>query len=424
MKYRFQIAASQLHRGRIRISYDPFMHVGGEAPENVVYSRIIDLATNRDFEMVVAWNHPHSWLRVKDRLGTDLYGNPQGTTTLNKEFHNGQIRIEVVNELTSPNPSLGQPVYINIFASAGEDFELASPTDDILQVVEYEPQSGYEPQADGEEIVDEQDNIPESPTPIASIGTEASLDDPNAHVFFGESFKSIRALLKRYCYHMSYVHKQGNSHSYIIESNFPVEPGQGASPRHLTDAEADPPTTMYTYSMMTYLNWFTPCYVGWRGGLRSKYIKYNPSGHMTVRRFTEPVHQVDCGIKFLTVNISSDHAVAYESAVLSKVGAGHDVTLVQTDGAAEVEFPFYSYRRFAPARRFLNGTGTSGNEWLGENAGHLVANCYDSTGTPDIINRYVAAGDDFSLFMFIGQPGVLKRAKPLANGSTAVLPPY
>ncbi|APG76846.1 hypothetical protein 2 [Beihai picorna-like virus 5] len=424
IKLRFQIVASQLHRGRLRFSYDPYRHQFGErAEENETYSRIVDLATHRDFEMVIAWNHPQSWLRVYDRLGSSLYNHPIGTTTITEDYHNGQVRVEVVNELTSPNPALAQPVYINLFVSAGEDFEVAGPTDDMLNKLEYEPQSGYEPHSgvEGEEIIVESDNIPESPAPITPVGQQERPDNPTTHVFFGESFASVRALLKRYCYHQSYATASG-LHSYIVESNFPTEPGVSKAPRHVTDVTATPSASPYSYTAMTHLNWFVPCYVGWRGGLRSKYVKSN-GGTIFVRRFSEPVHQADCGLTTYTISTGDASRGAYNALGLYASTAGCDMIYTKTDGCSEVEFPFYSHRRFAPGRRFLDGTGLSGNEWLGENGGHLVALENDATSTT-YLNRFVAAGDDFSCFMFIGQPGVLRRSeKPLANGGQP-LPPY
>lgn len=422
IKYRFQIVASQLHRGRLRFSYDPYIHAAGSPDENQTYSRIVDLATNRDFEMVVSWNHPHSWLRVNDRLGTGTFSHPGGGTSISEDYHNGQVRVEVVNELTSPNPALGQPVYINVFVSAGEDFEVAAPTDQILEECEYEPQDGFEPHSgtEGEEVVDEQDNIPESPAPIIPIGQQEMPDNPNSHVFFGESFASVRTLLKRYCYHTSYLTSQ--SHAYIIESNFPSEPGQSKVPRHVTSAAATPPSTPYTYSAMTYLNWFVPCYVGWRGSLRSKYISALRSTYHNVRRFAEPVHQADCGINSYAISYGNPNIAARAHWGLLRSTAGNDMTVMATDGATEVEFPFYSHRRFAPARRFLDGSTTGGNEWLGENGGHLVAIASDASIPQYHTVRFVAAGDDFSCFMFVGQPGILRRSKPDAGGGPAFPP--
>lgn len=431
IKLRFQIAASQLHRGRLRFSYDPVDATSGSPAENEVYSRIIDLATNRDFEMVISWNHPQAWLRVYDRFGSSFFNHPVGTTTINPNYHNGQVRVEVVNELTSPNPALAQPVYVNLFVSAGEDFEVAMPTDDILANCEYEPQSGgLEPHAgtEGEELIEETDNIPESPAPITPIGQQDTLTSPNSHIFFGESFASIRALLKRYCYHMTMSSPESSVGCSLVESNFPCYPGQaGASVcRHVTDATSVPPNVPYNFTGMTYLNWFTPCYVGWRGSLRSKY-SFQTSNQLTVysRRFSEPVAQSHCGIdSFFQVYVEQARA-AYIGLRSMGLGAGSEITPLNTDGAVELEFPFYSNKRFAPARRMLDGSGTGGDEWQGENAGHAVLWTKQFAANDDTtIHRHVAAGDDFSLFMWIGQPGILKREKPVPEGPLPTFPPY
>lgn len=419
IKLRFQLVASQLHRGRLRFSYDPYNHSSSPG-ENQTYQRIVDLATNRDFEMVVSWNQPNAWLQIKDRLGNTFYNHPAGTVNSDSDCHNGQVRIEVVNELTSPDPALSQPVYINCFVSAGEDFEVAGPTDVMLRALEFEPQSGYEVMephsgTEGEEMIDETDNVPESPSGIAPIGQQESLDNPNSHVFFGESFASIRALLKRYTYHMTYSNSDFD-YAYMMESNFPTEKGQSVSPRHATAVSATPASTAYTYCAMTYLNWFTPCYVGWRGGLRSKYIAPTQE-NIYVRRLGKPVAQANCG----DFNAVTANNTSYDSLLVFQNWSGADYTFGNIDGAAEVEFPFYSWKRFAPARRFLNGFTATGLEEMGENAGHVVImdNC-----TGGVVHRFVAAGDDFSLFMFIGCPGVLRRGVPPGSGSTATLPSY
>jgi hypothetical protein len=415
IKLRFQLVASQLHRGRLRFSYDPYNHSASPG-ENQTYQRIVDLATNRDFEMVVSWNQPNAWLQVKDRLGNTYYNHPVGTVDFDADNHNGQVRIEVVNELTSPDPALAQPVYINLFVSAGEDFEVAGPTDDMLKYCEFEPQSG----AEGEELIEETDNVPESPAPIAPIGQQESLDNPNSHVFFGESFASVRALLKRYNYHMTYNISATSDYSYSVDSNFPTEKGQSVAPRSSTASTTTPPSTAYTFCAMTYLNWFVPCYVAWRGGLRSKYIApdLEKTHNIYIRRLAQPVAQANCRDYFRGItagNPQSDFLAGFGS------WAGADYTVSHTDGAAEVEFPFYSWKRFAPARRFLNGYTTNGLEMMGENAGHIVL-VHPSTACN--VQRYVAAGDDFSCFMFIGSPGILRRAVPKGAGSTATLPSY
>lgn len=415
IKYRFQLVASQLHRGRLRIVYDPFDPLATSPGENVVYSRIVDLATNRDFEMEVAWNHARSWLSVNESVLTPTATVHNGAFVGNHVFHNGTLRLEVVNELTSPDPALNQPVYVNVFISAGEDFEVANPNGGVLMNCEYEAQSGteYEAQADGEELVDEADGIPESPSPIEPIGKEDSPDAPHVHVFFGESFKSIRSLLKRYCYHQCFGI---TSLEYrITESNFPVEPGQSVSPRHVTAAGATPASTPYNYTNMTYLNWFKPCYLGWRGGLRSKYFSISSSPSLMVAtRNSVPGAQSTCGMTAWTITDANDTYANDELLAALGSTAGSEAVIPAIDGALEVEFPFYSFSRFAPGRKFLRGNDD--DKWLGNDNLHEVF--VRNTATSQPILRYVAAGDDFSLFFFVGQPGIRYRTKPDSGSTT------
>lgn len=427
IKFRFQIVASQLHRGRLRFSYDPyFFPTTADPDENAVYSRIIDLSTNRDFEMEISWNHARSWLKVRDRLdngASGSFGHPAGTNGISFYEHNGMIRVSVVNELTSPDPALAQPVYINCFASAGEDFEVASPNDEILNQLEFEPQGGgMEPQADGEELIEEADNIPETPQDITPIGSPEGPANPNSHVFFGERFASIRALLKRYCYHQILAEAGGYSSFFWIESNFPVEPGQSVVPRHVTDLTATPASTAYNFTPMTYLNYFTPMFTAWRGGLRSKYVASAPAGcgKLYVRR-TNVVPQSICATSAAGGTGANESLVNDAHLGIMGIGYGSDLVTPPTDGALEVEFPFYSNKRFAPARKFLDGSDLADDgddNWRGNNFGHVGYAMFQTNSQMDnagqYVTRFVAAADDFSLFMFVGAPPMIRRTKPFA----------
>jgi hypothetical protein len=419
--FRFQIVASQLHRGRLRITYDPYIH---DTPydENEVYTRIIDLAENRDFEIPVSWNQAKSWLRVRNN--TSLQGNGfvgthtagGGTQIVSANHHNGSLRMEVLNSLTSPNPALAQPVYVNVFVRAGSDFEVAGPTSAMLETLEYlpntsyQPQSGYEAHAGEEEVVAEKDDIPESPPDIVPVGSPDSLDDPLYHVFMGERISSVRSLIKRYCFH-KIILGESNSYSHS-DFNFPTHKGQFEVRNSTTDAATIPASETYQFSAMTPLTWFKPCYVGWRGGLRSKYIPFNitgtvKDGMLAVKRLAEPL---------LAANVDTTDMV-YNSGVtgghLDLIGGvnGSEVSLFSTEGACEVEFPYITYRRFAHCRKEMDGTGSNDEPFTGEHQGHIL---FMSGGTVSL-HKYVAAGDDFSYHFWCGQPPVIRRVTPLSG---------
>lgn len=406
IKYRFQFAASQMHRGRIKLTYDPC----GDAispDENQVYTRIVDLATNRDFEMVVSWNHSRPWLRVNNRLSSAVSSGhtaPGMVIYHGNDYHNGMLRVEVVNELTSPDPLLAQPVYLNVFVSGGDDLEFAAPSESVLQKLTYYPQSGYEPQSGtaGEEMVDNADNVPESAAPIEDIGIPVELEDKSQHIFFGETCKSIRSLLKRYCYHCYYGGTAATNPFTFKELNFPVHRGSPVPSRHLST------TTGYNYVGMTYLNYFTPCFAGWRGSLRSKYVTSDKTAtNIGGRRLAAPL-AASLSAAVTTYNFNGDHDAAFDMEAMAYNIAGGDLVYPDVDGALEMEFPFYCYRRFAPARVGIGEGTTVPETYWGNDFGHLV---YCMTPLTRI-TRYVAAGDDFSLFFWIGMPGIQQQSSP------------
>jgi hypothetical protein len=141
MKYRFQIVASAFHKGRLKISYDPSYPLSNEYNTN--YTHIIDLAKERDFTLDVGWGHERSMVGHRDMSSATVpwSTSPLGADPLNSA--NGIISVYVVNELTVPNTTANNDIQINVFVSAGDDFEVFNPDSEIMEnLVWFEPQLG------------------------------------------------------------------------------------------------------------------------------------------------------------------------------------------------------------------------------------------------------------------------------------------
>jgi hypothetical protein len=67
--YRFQIVASNFHKGRLRIQYDPNEHTSVD--ENKQYTEIVDIAETRDFEITVGWGQNVPFLDIA-QCGQDI----------------------------------------------------------------------------------------------------------------------------------------------------------------------------------------------------------------------------------------------------------------------------------------------------------------------------------------------------------------
>lgn len=172
MKYRIQIVASNLHRGRLRIVYDPVADVHArtnpnlypEALMNQQYSRTIDIAADsgRDFCFEVGYMQEKPYLSLlqleaRDFEGTDdqnfdwnNYGAFVPTPATNNRLAptqtaNGQITIYVLNRLAVPatGPDINNDVTINVFTSAGEDMDFQMPTSRNLDMMSFTDPTGF-----------------------------------------------------------------------------------------------------------------------------------------------------------------------------------------------------------------------------------------------------------------------------------------
>lgn len=133
LKFRFQIVAAAFHRGRLQFTYDPVQVQGNEF--NVNYTEIVDIAERRDFTMEIG-NAQSTNLLTHAYVGIDdAYHGTAPIVKTNAErvnnTGNGVISVSVLNQLTAPSAD-SQPISINVFVSAGDDFEVFVPNDEFM----------------------------------------------------------------------------------------------------------------------------------------------------------------------------------------------------------------------------------------------------------------------------------------------------
>lgn len=171
IKYRFQIVASNFHRGKLRVVYDPTFDALAtvnstdyrEDLTNTQYQRVIDLGSEngRDFTMEISYMQPRPYLPFNStdaftipinqsypttrEISRGDYGQPISGRFGQDSSCNGMFSIYVLNELcvnsvtTDPNNN----VRINIFVSGGDDLEFQGPTDTELSSIDYTLPTGF-----------------------------------------------------------------------------------------------------------------------------------------------------------------------------------------------------------------------------------------------------------------------------------------
>lgn len=436
IKYRFQIIKSNFHKGKLLIRWDPRAN-DANIQYNTVYSRVIDIAECNDFEITVGWGQAAPFLSVGDMNTTDV--NYSDSTRLLNDTSgksNGVLEVAVVNSLVSP--SIDTPIQFNVFVSACEDFKLGEVRIDGMtpyslwptpagqtgggggnnggnggnndaegqQRLRYSPQSGI---VDSGAIAGSSEgntDVPTNPDPIEPIADTGEIADQTMNVFFGEMPKSIRELTRRYVLHRQDVvaTSQTNNAKFFKLRDKGLGLWPGWDPQGV-DTEGGNPCNI---TVPTFAQWFAPCYAGWRGGTRTKYL-------FSGRSDTKPVvTRIGFSSAQRNTEILSDFSDAASFtkrltyAGSANTAGGSATTNVGINDTVEVEIPYYNGDRFSTSRYpeadVANGCHSAQVETV----------VYDDGGTGPFVQKaalitaWKSVGEDFTFFFFTGCPIIYK----------------
>jgi len=306
MTFKFTVIASQFHRGRLMISYDPDGYTGaGSAaytgPRTI--NKIWDISTDPTFEFEVPWMAPIAMLRTGGLAGLASQthagssakpnvwvANPSGTVPAYRDaVHNGSIIVSVLNPLTSNDMSYGASVICSVNCAEVEYF---SPMELEYPISLYKLQSG--------------DDLANSPDEeVVHAEAPQVVDLPTKHaIYVGEVARSIRQLLHRTSFYSRFstispmqvpksqftdiptINSSSTTDYYdrigglggsiylpnlpYVTGNFPVPvgydyPNTGLLIKQDATTSADIVTNQNT-KIMTPTAYFSCSYVGWRGG--------------------------------------------------------------------------------------------------------------------------------------------------------------
>lgn len=430
INYRFQINASDLHRGRLLFVYDPRGFTGTQVPDlNTVFSRVIDLEQTKDFTLPIHWFQQKSWAKVPHSPSLLSVGKYTTQPEDQTEYSNGQLRIYVLNELTCPDEDLTHNVRILTWISGASDYELAVPDDYMIKrtafagafthtttevnnawsqsgvVVDATSQSGLlnnakaakasKPGHDGSEWLE----------PIGEPSSPSAL----SLVYHGETFDSFRDMFKRYNLSGIFVRSHDDTKAdratrYRINlPNFPMYNGRALTNgmyQQARDGGLD--AINYNIAGRTLLNWITPAYAARRGGIRYKYMlgyssKTSVNG-MIVSRGQSYHRPLIIGTSEAVLDTATTNKHAAYSAIQETGHNGSAFTSRQVP-CLEVELPYYSDKKFEDASDIV--TASQSPDQI-----HHV-DIYDGNRQADgelEIFQYVATGEDFNLTWYVNAP--------------------
>lgn len=398
MTYRFQIVASGYHRGRLLIVWDPVK--GQTVPElNTVYSKIVDIAEDKEFEITVGWGAASPGLITRKPLANTLIPLASTLVTDGTLFvpdpirDNGVVTVYVLNELVTSGPNTGSVRVL--LHSYSKDMNHWAPVNDGFIRTTYElvpfvaaRSDGLTPQTGvvdgGTELVTSQD--------ATELGTVGAPETPDvvATILAGEMITSFRTCMKRYTRYRTIPVNLS-----VPATNF-AQVSWTTSPYFLPRGSPLAPTGMKEYAPMTIQAMVQRVFAADRGSWRINCVP---------RTYTElPVMQMARDyLSDTTVHNTVYYPITTPNAFIAgnafdKSWNGVSIAAKPSGGTQSVELPGYENRRgyittnATTRTRGCRTTFTLSNE---KATAQSVINIWD---------EYISVGEDYNVFFFLGIP--------------------
>lgn len=421
LRFRFVVACSHFHKGRLRIAFDPELFLDLATPAwsaetNIAQSYILDLSCSNEMTVTVPWASNKSFLNVALPTSTIQYAfNGTSFTSVQGGTNNGMLGVHVLMPLVSPDVTSN--VEVHVFVSACDDFEVAEPNGAYANyhISGWEPQSGAELGAN----VLTGNALPEyeagKDTGMDILGTfDKSSSDKLTAIHFGERIVSIRQLCKRYVTHSITRFGTPTPGIYlarIINNDFPMYKGWQTGA--ITSDSAGNP---YGYARDGYMAYFSSAFLARRGGIRQKYVLHMPSGAQNMGEMIAARSPFSTGTGIATTTLVTTSTSLTANAVNDQfdIRPGGVAVYVPFNNCIEFETPFYTPNRFHFAQNYVKtGVKTSSDSRYRETFHQLQIKYSNSAyGT---LTRYVAAADDFSLAFYKYAPCVVFKTSPAAS---------
>lgn len=249
-------------------------------------------------------------------------------------------------------------------------------------------------------------DIPEHPDTVDPVGGTPDINSNILKVFGGEKIASIRNILKRYCLYQLIVDGKDATGLFVQDhARFPLDRGFVDNSNGL-HTSATGGTSDYNYVANTFLSYFTPAFVGWRGSIRHKFTLVGDSSDgciFTVKRSSnikspgdyERLHISDPTGVAIPAKYASNYLDNFEGSM-----AGITCNMSNNNATAEIDVPYFENRRFSDTRLDRNADAEDdGNfRYL-----RMIINTTNPNPCPKVLHA-VAAGEDFALFGYIGAP--------------------
>jgi len=418
---RVRVVASQFHRGRLAIAWDPSPAYSTQSTTSQI-TDILDLATADEIVFRVPFMAPTGMLGVNNYPSTantpalvntyTLWGNRATSASLTnftlRSCCNGVIYITVLNELqcgdATANATLVCSTWFEDMKFGCPNPDLASGTFGITATKGLSNISYNNFVAQGLEAPD--GTVEEDTIPIV-----ADCDHLSA-LYSGEAVPSLRSLLHRTYFHRAVnFTTTGPSYVWYTFPRFPTTFHNKAFQFNdsNTGGTGELGTLSTNYTVTTPIAYLTACFVGHRGAMVWKAMttdSYRGVGSYfsTLGRASGTAGS-GLGLQLSTAGASRANSLR---SFLGSILGGSAASLQSNNGVTSGVFPMYSMWRMHPGNMSAMYTAAQ-NTTVDYNPNSLDTmawfGCTNAAGSSDLLLS-VAAGTDYNVFGFVNVPEV------------------
>jgi hypothetical protein len=371
-KLTFKLVKTEFHTGRLQVSFYPAEYGNGNNVPAVpsildtafLHREIIDIRYGNEFSVMIPYT---SLLPYRD-----VFGNGRNM---------GYTYLHVLNPLVAPS-SVSSTVTILCEISGGPDFEFAYP-----RTLDNRPVAVVVPQSGGSENICEIVS-----TEIGNSKLEDTLTP--ARLCIGERVLSLRSLIKRFNVLAGPINVP-NFWFTFIPFSIPISylPASNVEQGSELNGNVD------VYSQISL------CFALQRGSIRYKFLSTNPDANQTMFIRMSPIQTTVSGL-YANGNFQDQTLPVLAN---QNYGNGDNNTFVHKgiSGGLEVDFPYYGKSFSHPTAAVMTNSvaGTIVNYDFTNTAPGTVASIYYPLPAHSVSNIWRAAGEDFSLGLFVSVPG-------------------
>lgn len=407
--FRFKFVCTRFHKGRVRITFDPFQNISTTVPDYTsVFNEVVDIGAEQDIEVRVPYMQATTYLRTA--LATGNY-NLSGSSLAPTADCNGLLTMRVVNPLSGPVANTAIPVMV--FVRAADNIDFAWPS-----LPGQSTTSNLTPYA----LQSHEVEYPLKPRQVIA-GTSVSEGDPKRNlIHYGESLTSLRPLIHRlYLSHTIQPVASATANPLTVNSLYQSRRikyfGYDTNGPWQAKNQAGSTNVNFNWVKMSFPQLISLLFIGQRGSITWSYnvesTMTTPPARLTLSRYDSSITRASYVVQNTSTNATNGSVSGDLMAWIKDPGSGTALTDQRSQPAINMNFPYYSLYNFQMVNPATATLGSSVDGTDEDNILLQMSNQTPAIATTFRVSAWASLGPDYNFFFFINTPSLYLISNPI-----------